>query len=405
MGSGVSVEKFSALPEFISREEFGPLFHEKYRMAIYNALKEENDMIDRAKLLSIVFNDSEMETFGLFLRFCATGEMDENSFIRFFREGKLLSKKKLPKQRALAIFRSKADKKCLNYNKLRFELLPLVSEEIGMETSMVIVRLSNRLVTSGLSECLTESAIDDSEPAGRKHSNFVEIVSDIQKAYKAVLKIQSLFRAKHSRNKTIKKKELKMIEDAVGLTIDVDLDTATFEGPHEEKLQKVFTEYGAKLSTTGPSMNKYEFCEVCQDSLLFQRHIAKIKPFVFNDGLHMFDKVLTTVLYANDGKFSKYVVNGKRVRYCVFRALLVPALAERLGNVSVESIIKDITSHIVLEGQLHQDDLLIEFGRIRTSTVKVIEEPSSSKRRASKRAQEAVINTPLMGDVALIALE
>lgn len=328
----------SVIPDRLSEHDCKQLAGDQFNPVVFAALAE-NGTVSKEAFLAIAANPLEKELINVFVAFCPSKEMDSRTFIKFCRDNKVLHKGDFDSNAADLLFqKAKAQNsitgKAVNYNILRFYMLPLIAEKKNTTVEKLVNKLA-KCEGPTLNNATATDAVrfhDDQSTYTGTHTNVSHTPAattngneEEDEKLKAIKKIQNASRAKVAKVELERKIELAKETNNESIAID-----APKEGEHEDKCKIVFNMF---CSSTNGEMDSKTFIKLCKDTKLIS------KTFTAGDADLVFQKAKVRASGpATTGSYSSGVIHGKRVNYEVFRAIAVPCIAEKKG-VSTDDVV------------------------------------------------------------------
>eukprot|EP01041_Mallomonas_annulata_P009965 gene9965-20724_t len=137
----------STLPSMMNEHDAMRLCGPKYDREKFNALKNDEGFITKEDFLHAITTSQEKEVFDLFMAYCPKGEMESRTFVKLFREAKLLNKKDMTAQDADIMYKKILlsllnTAKKLNYYHFRNDAIPMVAAKKNMNVDQIMHKLS-----------------------------------------------------------------------------------------------------------------------------------------------------------------------------------------------------------------------------------------------------------------------
>ena len=343
MGAAASM----ALNEKLSENDMQKICGEQYDPKLFQSLKATDNHVEREMFLSAISDGEEREVFHLFVEFCPDGEMDLSGFLDFCRDTRLLNKQ-FPSSEAEAIFQKYKSKQgsgvtSINYNTLRNHMLPAVAKGKEMDISELIERLSKCEGPLRVSTKVNVSGASSPAPSSPMKEDLVRSGKEIsakvseEVASAAAVKLQSAQRKKAAMEHVASLRDIRQSS-----TADLnDIPSYNAEDPVEIASEKTFL----KFCPTG-EMDSRIFLKMMKDIKLID------KNFTSHDADLLFQKTKAKVSSPTAGVYTSGLVHGKRIRYQVFRAITIPAIAEkkRLEPEDIVQYVANATGPVISNG-------------------------------------------------------
>lgn len=319
---------------------------------LFNTLRSEDGCVKKNTFLSICNDSSEQEVLRLFLSFC-DGNMDIDRYTKFCHYTKLLSKRRLSRQEAHAIFNThKRGQPKLNFFTFREEIIPAIAAKRGDSINDLILRLSRVETPENIDTIDTFStgpSFDENEiHMGEGHS------SVSRSRLKAAVRIQSICRAFSARDESEKKRVLQRLESQpIGISASASSKGA-FDA--DKKLMDMFL----RISPSG-EMTCREFLQLCHDTEIIPLgDVDKSTPiFTAKQAKFVFQKTIAKYFDPVQNRYEEGVMHGKRITFEVFRSVTLVDVAEE-KQMSVDDLVLFLTSHST--GQLTRRRYYAEDG-------------------------------------------
>lgn len=391
MGAAASLTE-AGLPERMNRADLQQICDKKYTEEQFNAICDAEGYITTAQFIEQVVLEQEQECEKLFVSFCRhdekgrnTEQMDEEHLLGFLRHCKLLSKGGFSVHDARALFHKMIEDAAessartqagdggeqqvqvvtamgehgemkrvvyVTYRMFREELLPVLAEKKGLPMDRVMFLLSRcegstRLVSGELVVTDTYNPSNDStnnversvhllvnekEDDEKKKERKLSISSEELARMQATQVIQGAARKRNARKR--RKRHMVLRQESMREVDDTCFCSEDY-GDLEGKVKDKFHAFAAARSA------EMDFKQFHRWLLASGWYIANAK-FTKGDAEIVFKKAMARASVLSAGiDLNLGVVMNKRVRYIVFRKVIVKVLAEEI-NVNTNDIMYNL---------------------------------------------------------------
>lgn len=319
MGSGAST---SSLPERLDESDVKAVCGDFFDQTEFDAIKDEDGRVSKETFISAMNANIEKEVFNVYLSYCQNSEIDSQTFGRLCRDAKLLNKTFTRTDAGIVFIHIKqkeksAHTKAINFKSFRQFGITEMATKKGVDVHQIL-------------EKIARSEGDQKMNFPRKVFSAGTTSSENERLEQAAIKIQKTARKRIGRRTFLFLLKVKGIKNSH--VTESDFPRYYFEEPNERQLHAVYNSF-CSLS----EMNVYEFVKLLKCATLLTKAFTDyLAQEVFKEGIAKAEAC------EEGGPIHNGILYGKRVRYDVFRRILLVDVAI-MKKLSIEGIVAKVS--------------------------------------------------------------